>query len=837
MKSSNLTRDEAAVRADLIRNVAYEIDLDLTGTEDDTFTSTVRITFDANDPSAETFLDLAARRVDSVVVNGTAVEDAYADGRIRLTSLADHNVVEVSAQCAYSRSGVGMHRFVDPVDQEVFLYTQFEPQDAHRVYACFDQPDIKAPITMSATAPAGWEVVSNARVASRPDAGTAGRWAFEPTEPISTYISALVAGPYHRVDARHGDVELGIFCRKSMAEYLDPDEIIELTAQGLDYFAERFDMAYPFGKYDQLFVPEFNFGAMENPGCVTFSERYVFRSRVTQAARLSRANTILHEMAHMWFGDLVTMRWWDDLWLNESFATFMAHKAVAEATRFGEDSWADFAHSMKAWAYQQDQLPSTHPIVADILDTESVMANFDGITYAKGASVLKQLHAWVGEDAFIEGLRDHFQRHAWGNAELADFLDALEGPSGRALGSWSKSWLETAGVATLSARIDTDDDDVMTAVEIAQVAPSAHPTLRPHRLGIGLYETVDGVLTRTDFVEVDIDGPSTTVDALAGRPRPDLLLLNDQDLAYAKVRLDSRSIEALERSLGTMPDGVARAVCWGSLWDATRDAELAARRFADLVCEHGPVEADVSVLQTLLRQAFACADRYGDPANRTALRERIAATSRAGLDRSEPGSDRQLIWARAVISSRTDAAFVAGLLDGSTLVEGLTVDTDLRWFALGHLAAMGEADADAIERELERDPTDVGRRGAETALAARPTADAKAEAWRRAMDTSSAMHTRRAVLRGFWQVEQSDVLADYASTAWVEALPSLWHQVSGEEGLTMTEAIYPHPMISEDVVAAADRAFDADLPGIAKRSVSEGRDATQRALRARVVDG
>ena len=817
MNASNLTRDEAAARAALIRNVAYEIDLDLTGTEEETFTSTVRITFDTLDPSAETFLDLAARRVDSVVVNGTEVEDAYADGRIRLAGLDEHNVVEVSAQCVYSRSGVGMHRFVDPVDQEVFLYTQFEPQDAHRVYACFDQPDLKAPITMSATAPAGWQVVSNARVASRPEEGQSGSWTFEPTKPISTYISALVAGPYHRVDARHGDVELGIYCRKSMAEHLDPDEIIELTGQGLDWFAEQFDMSYPFGKYDQLFVPEFNFGAMENPGCVTFSERYVFRSRVTQAARLSRANTILHEMAHMWFGDLVTMRWWDDLWLNESFATFMAHKAVAEATRFGDDSWSDFAHSVKAWAYQQDQLPSTHPIVADILDTESVMANFDGITYAKGASVLKQLHAW-------------------GNAELADFLDALEGPSGRALTSWSKSWLETAGVATLSPRIETDDEDVLTTVEVAQVAPSAHPTLRPHRLGIGLYDTVDGVLVRVDAVEVDIDGATTTIEALAGRPRPDLLLLNDEDLAYAKVRLDSRSVETLERSLGTMPDGVARAVCWGSLWDATRDAELAARRFADLVCEHGPVEADVSVLQTLLRQAFACADRYGDPDNRVALRERIAAVSRAGLDRAEPGSDRQLIWARAVISSRTDADFVTGLLDGSGTIDGLTIDTDLRWFALGHLAAMGEADASAIERELERDPTDVGRRGAETALAARPTPEAKAEAWRRAMDTSSAMHTRRAVLRGFWQVEQADVLADYAGKAWVEALPSLWHEVSGEEGLTMTEAIYPHPMISEDVVAAADRAVEADLPGIAKRSVSEGRDATQRALRARLVD-
>ena len=382
MTSSNLTRDDATRRARLITDVTYNVRLDLTGAAPEIFGTTTRINWTSTDTSQSIFVDLQVRSVERVVLNGRVLEDVYQDGRIHLDGLTERNELVVEATGEYSRSGVGLHRFTDPVDGEVFLYTQFEPFEAHRVFACFDQPDLKAPFALSVLAPIGWEVISNAAVAE----GTPedGEWTFEETPPLPTYITAVVAGPYHKVTSRHGDVDLGIYCRKSLAQYLDPDEIFELTSQGLDWFAETFDYPYPFGKYDQLFVPEFNFGAMENPGCVTFTETYIFRSRVTDATRLQRANTILHEMAHMWFGDLVTMTWWDDLWLNESFATFIAHTAVAEATRFGEDSWSDFAHSMKAWAYQQDQLPSTHPIVADMVDTESVMANFDGITYAKG---------------------------------------------------------------------------------------------------------------------------------------------------------------------------------------------------------------------------------------------------------------------------------------------------------------------------------------------------------------------------------------------------------------------------------------------------------------------
>ena len=834
--ASNLTHDEARARASVISDVAYAVVLDLAEGDPETYRSTTTVTFSTSHDEVETFLDLAHHRLLQVTINGREVEVEEGTGRVQLRGLARTNEVVVDARCAYSRSGVGLHRFTDPVDGEVFCYTQFEPQDAHRVFACFDQPDLKAPITVEVVAPAGWEVVSNGRVTQRPASGLEGRWRFAPTKPIPTYIAAVVAGPYHRVTDRHGDIELGVYCRRSMAAHIDPEEILGITRAGFDWFAEQFDLPYPFDKYDQLFVPEFNFGAMENPGCVTFSEQYVFRSKVTQAAHLSRANTILHEMAHMWFGDLVTMRWWDDLWHNESFATFMAHTAVAEATRFGGESWADFAHSMKAWAYQQDQLPSTHPIVADIPDTDSVMANFDGITYAKGASVLKQLHAWVGADAFTSGVRDYFRAHAYDNAELADFLKALEGPSGRQLDRWAAEWLQTAGVATLSVDVEADDDGVITAATVRQEATPEHPTLRAHRLALGLYGTIDGRLERADQITLDVRGASTPVPELVGRQRPELLLVNDDDLTYAKVRLDEPSTAALQRALGTMPDGVARAVAWGALWDGTRDAELPARDFAALVCEHGPAEADISVLQTLLRQAAACADRYGDPANREAVRARLAQVARAGLSRAEPGGDRQLVWVRQLVSSRTDAGFGLGLLDGTTEVEGLTVDPDLRWFVLGHLAAQGQVGHDAIDAELERDPTDLGRRGAESARAALPLVEAKAAAWDRARDEGLALHTRRAVLRGFWQVGQDELLAPYAGSRWVDVLPEVWRKVAPEEGLTLTEAFYPAAIIGDDVVAAADRALAEGLPPLALRSIGESRDSTLRALRAREAD-
>jgi aminopeptidase N len=835
--NDRLTRAEAQERARLLGDVDYAVELDLRPAGP-TFSSRTTVRFSCAEPGTSTFIDLDAATLHSATLNGRSVPpDAFADARIVLDGLAAHNELVVDAECAYQRTGVGLHRFTDPVDERVYLHTQFEPFDAHRVYACFDQPDLKAPFRLSVQAPADWVAASNGAVLKQPDAGSEGRWVFEPTPPVSTYITALVAGPYHSVHDRHGDIPLGLYCRQSLAEHLDPDEILGITRQGFDFFAETFDYRYPFSKYDQLFVPEFNAGAMENAGCVTFSEAYVFRAKVTDAARQRRAETILHEMAHMWFGDLATMRWWDDLWLNESFATYMAYLALAEATRF-RNAWTEFAYDIKAWAYQQDQLPSTHPIVADMVDTDAVRTNFDGITYAKGASVLKQLVAWVGFEAFIKGLRGYFRRHEWGNAQLADFLAALEESSGRDLDAWSAEWLETAGINTLRAELDAAGE-TYRAVTMVQEAPETNPTLRAHRLGVGLYDLGQSSLTRRRHVELDIAGERTEIPAVAGERIADLLLPNDADYAYAKIRLDEPSVDTVTEHLSALDDPLARALCWSAVWDMTRDAELPTRRWARLVGAHAASETDVSVQQTLLRQATTALDRYGDPHNRLPERAQLATTAKRALAEAEPGSDRQLIWTRAaavLADSDEDLAWVRDVLDGNEQLEGLAVDVDLRWHLVGCLATAGRADDALIDAELERDPTDMGRRRAEAARVSQPTPEAKQRAWQLLIDDRDVpLATMRSIVGGMQKAGQEGLLAEYVDR-YVDALPDIWGERSPEEALLLTEGLYPDTVVDERVVAAADRALALDLPGPAKRLLAEGRDRTQRALRARAAD-
>ncbi|HEX2192093.1 MAG TPA: aminopeptidase N, partial [Acidimicrobiales bacterium] len=673
MTEDNLTRAEAAERATTISGLSYEVNLDLT-TGEDTFVSDTTIRFSAPLVGLATFVDLDAESVREITFNGRPFPTAAWDpdrARIAVRGLLANNELRIVADCAYQHTGVGLHRVVDPVDGKVYLHTQFEPFDAHRVFACFDQPDIKGTFTLQVTAPEDWTVISNSPVAARD--GNVRR--FAPTPVISTYLAAVVAGPYHVHRERHGDLELGLYCRESLAPHLDPDEILTITRQGLDFFVAEFDYPFPFAKYDQLFVPEFNFGAMENPGCITFNENYVFRSRVTQAARENRANTILHEMAHMWFGDLVTMRWWDDLWLNESFATYMATHASAEATRFRR-AWVRFAADMKTTAVNQDQLPSTHPITADIVDTDSVRLHFDGITYSKGASVLRQLVAWVGQDAFRTGLQAYFPEHEWDNATLTDFLAALEQTSGRDLGAWSKEWLETAGVNTLRPAFALDTAGAYTDFAVVQEASAEQPTLRSHRVGLGVYSLAEGALVRTGQVELDVVGARTEVPQLRGRAQADLLLVNDGDLAYAKVRLDDRSLATLHEHLARIRDPLARTLCWTATWDMVRDAELATRRFVDLVRTHAADEEDDSVLGRLLGQAARAVDVFGAPANRPPSRASLAAGAWEQLSRAEPGSDRQLLWARhwlACIDRPSDLARARAILDGTEQVPGLAV--------------------------------------------------------------------------------------------------------------------------------------------------------------------
>ncbi|HEX5510710.1 MAG TPA: aminopeptidase N [Actinomycetales bacterium] len=847
----NLTRDEARERAAHLSVSSYEIDLDLTVGEE-TFGSTTTVRFSSNRPGSNTFIDLVAPSVRRVLLNGTELDPAeVADGtRVQLPSVQEENELVVEASCAYMNTGEGLHRFVDPVDKEVYLYSQFEVADARRVFAVFDQPDLKATFTFTVTAPSHWQVISNSPSPQPTEAAPgvvpgSSTWRFAPTPRLAPYVTAIVAGPYHvergELTSRDGRViPLGVFCRASLAEHLDADNVMDVTRRGFEYFERVFDVAYPFEKYDQLFVPEFNAGAMENAGAVTFVESYVFRSKVPEAMVERRALTILHELAHMWFGDLVTMRWWDDLWLNESFAEYASTVCLAEATRW-TSAWTTFSSMEKSWAYRQDQLPSTHPVVADMVDLEAVEVNFDGITYAKGASVLRQLVAYVGRDHFEEGLRRYFRQHAWGNTELGDLLAELEATSGRDLRAWSRVWLERAGVTTLRPELEVDDAGTITSLAVRQEVPDEHPTHRPHRLAIGCYDLVDGVMTRTRQVELDVDGELTPVPELVGAPRPDLLLVNDDDLAYAKVRLDETSMATAVARLDAFTDSLPRTLIWGAAWDMTRDAELAGRDFVDLVLGNVAAETDSSVVLVLLRQLTTTIRLYVAPEHRdavaTAAAERLLALAR----QAEAGSDTQLqlvkaFAAQAISAEQLDA--VAALLSGDEQLEGLSIDTDLRWELLTSLVVGGRAAEDEIDRELERDDTAAGRRAAAAARAAVPTEDAKRRAWASVVDSDDLPNAVQAsVIAGFGRVHDTSLLKPFVEP-YFAALPQVWASRTNEMAQQIVVGLYPTLLADEQTVERTDaflQSLNGDTTGL-RRLTLENRDGVLRALRAQARD-
>jgi aminopeptidase N len=840
--AGNLTRDEARERARLIDVKSYAIELDLTG-GDATFSSVSVVRFLTAAPDQDTFINLTAPAVREITLNGTDIGPEAFDGeRITLTGLARENELRIAAECAYSRDGEGLHRFADPADGRVYLYSDLETFDAHRIYACFDQPDLKATYEFSVTAPDDWIVISNMApdVPGEPVRGPGGplRWHFPPTPVMSTYITAVAAGPYHVVSSEHDGIPLGIYCRASLAEYLDPDEIFEITRQGFDFFHDAFGVRYPFGKYDQLFVPEFKEGAMENAGCVTFLEDYVFRSRVTDFAREGRAETILHEMAHMWFGNLVTMRWWDDLWLNESFATWAGTIAQVEGTRWSS-AWTTFAQLYKSWAYRQDQLPSTHPIAADIPDIHAVEVNFDGITYAKGASVLKQLVAYVGRDNFLAGVRRYFDRHAWGNATLADLLSALEHTSGRDLSSWSKEWLETAGVNTLRPQLETDSAGRFTVFAVRQEAPPSHPALRTHRIAIGLYDRTDAGLVRRRRIEVDAVGERTEVPELAGERQPDLVLVNDDDLSYAKIRLDDRSLRTLIASIGDFADSLPAALSWAAAWDMCRDGEMAARDYVRLVLSGIRSVCDISVTQTLLRQATQAIRRFADPAWRETGLSVVADALHGLLRGAEPGSDVQLAYAQAfagVATAPGHLALLAGLLSGSVVINGLAVDTELRWALLHRLVSRACAGPAEIEAELARDATDAGERRAASCRAAIPRPGAKQAAWDQIVSGKLPNATFRATLAGFHNQDQADLLEPY-TRKYFDEVARAWRDWGPDMARYFAESAYPRIDVSAETIRLTDSCVaDTDPPAGLRRLLLEGRDDVARAQRCRHRD-
>jgi aminopeptidase N len=851
MQLAEITRTETSERARLLRVESYDVELDLTLSQRH-FRSRSVIRFECAEPGAQTYVDLAADTVHEIALNGAPIDPAaaYAEGRITLTGLAASNELRVAADCAFSTDGTGLHRAVDSADGRVYCYTHFEPADARKVFANFEQPDLKASFSFHITAPANWLVLSNQPApepehqGADPHSTPAATWHFAATPRISTYLTAIVAGEYHLVSDSHTTpggqvIPLGLACRQSLAPYLEPDDMLGITRQGLDYYTRLFQGPFPFAKYDQVLVPEFPAGAMENVGCVTFSENSLFRSKVTDARYEQRATEILHEMAHMWFGNLVTMRWWDDLWLNESFAEMCAVQSCAEATRFA-DAWTTFCSGRKVWGYMQDQQPSTHPIAADVPTLSEAIANFDGISYAKGGSVLKQLVAYAGRDNFFAAIRAYLAEHAWGNATLADLLSALEESSGRSLADWSKAWLETAGPNTLRSEFAVDADGRFADFAVLQEAPPEQPTLRPHHIAIGLYSRQDGAaLVRTHRVETDVAGARTAVPELAGLPRPDLILLNDDDLGYAIVRFDDRSLRTLTTSIGEFADSLARTVCWSAVLDMALQAEISLPAFARIVAAGMGYEPSISVLQFLLGLTSELVMLTADPSQLAELQQTLADAAMPLLQSAEPGSDHQLAWAQLLAATAVTPAqldLLAGLLAGNAEVPGLAVDTELRWALLRRLATTGRAADAEIDAELARDNTDEGRRHAASCRASVPDAAHKEAAWR-LLAESDALGTEGVieVARGFGQVDHAVLIAPYAER-YFEVLPDIWTSKGDQFKFLLATLLFPYAAASHALLDRIDAFLAAGdrNPGMA-RVLIQGRDTVEKALRARAL--
>jgi aminopeptidase N len=824
---SVLTRDEAQTRARLLDVHRYTIELDLT-TGEDTFDSRTVIAFTAR-ADADTFVELKPAELRSVTLDGRPLDpETLVENRLPLPGLTTgEHELRVDASMRYSRTGEGMHRFTDPTDSETYVYTQLFMEDVQRVFAAFDQPDLKAVFDLSVKAPEDWTVLANGITEHLGE----GRWQAAPTPLISTYLVAVAAGPWHSVRTEHRGLPFGIHCRRSLAPHLDADaeEILDITKQCYDRYHEKFEEPYPFDSYDQAFVPEFNAGAMENPGLVTFRDEFIYRSAVTDTERQTRGMVIAHEMAHMWFGDLVTLQWWDDIWLNESFAEYMGYQTLTEATRF-TDTWTDFGVVRKAWGYDADQRPSTHPLAPEnVDDTAAALLNFDGISYAKGASALRQLVAWLGEKDFLAGINTHFARHKFGNATLADFIDSLASGTERDVHAWADAWLRTTGVDTLTPTITRTEDGTHTLT--VDRAGS-----RPHRIAVGLYDQDPGDTGRLVLRErLDLDVPQTEPHPLGKRPA--LLLLNDGDLTYAKVRFDPDSFEAVRTGLSGLPEPLTRAVVWNALRDAVRDGELPASAYLDAARAHLPHETDLALVQGVL--AFASAqvtDRYLTPEARPVALATLTALCRDLIRRTEDGSNPglRLIAVRHFIDVAAHPDTIAAWLTEGTVPGGPELDPELRWRVLGRLAVLGATDEPAIAAELERDPSATGQEGAARCRAALPDPEAKRTAWEAMFTTDDlSNYLFTATARGFWQPEQADLVREYVPRFYPDAVA-----LAARRGPAMADAAgrwaFPTHAVDADTLRLGEECLrDADLTPSLRRKLVDQLDDLARALRVR----
>ncbi|CAM5673264.1 aminopeptidase N [Streptomyces purpurascens] len=824
---SVLTRDEAQTRAELLDVHRYTIELDLTA-GDETFDSRTLIRFSAR-TDGDTFVELRPDELRSVTLDGHPLDPEALDGnRLPLKNLtAGEHELRVHALMRYSRTGEGMHRFTDPTDGETYVYTQLFMEDVQRVFAAFDQPDLKAIFELSVQAPEGWIVLANGITEQ-----TGGVWKAAPTPLISTYLVAVAAGPWHSVRTEHRGLPFGLHCRRSLAPYLDADadELFDVTRACYDRYHEKFDEPYPFDSYDQAFVPEFNAGAMENPGLVTFRDEFVYRSAVTDTERQTRAMVIAHEMAHMWFGDLVTLKWWDDIWLNESFAEYMGYQTLTEATRF-TDTWTDFGVTRKSWGYDADQRPSTHPVAPDAVDdTASALLNFDGISYAKGASALRQLVAWLGDKDFLAGINTHFARHKFANATLADFIDSLAGATERDVHAWADAWLRTTGVDTLTPQVAPGENGTCALTV-------DHAGSRPHHIAVGLYDRDLGDDGRHLVLRerLHLDLPQTGTHPIGKRPA--LLLLNDGDLTYAKVRFDPESFETIRKELSGLPEPLTRAVVWNALRDAVRDGELAPAAYLETARAHLPLETDLAVVQGVL--AFAStyiADHYLTPEERPAALATLSDLCRDLIRRTEDGDNPglRLIAVRHRIDVAAHPDTIAAWLADGTVPGGPELDPELRWRVLARLAVLGATDEAAIAAELERDPSASGQEGAARCRAALPDPEAKDSAWQAMFgsdDLSNYLFTATAA--GFWQPEQADLVRAYVPRYYTDAVAVADRRGPAIATVVGRSAFPAHAVDAEHLRLGEECLRDAGPVPALRRKLVDQLDDLARALRVR----
>jgi aminopeptidase N len=766
-----LKQAEAELRKKQVADVRYALDMDLPET-DSPFQGTVRISFTFHPQNQPLRVDFARGKVESVKINGRTTKFEADDVALRLDEKLlqpnAKNEVEIRYEHPYSKDGNGLYWFRDPVDQQAYTFTHFEPYAANSMFPNFDQPDLKATYQLKVKVPKSWTVVSSVRESKVTAAGDKNVWEFPETLKFSTYLFSLHAGPYRVWEDKSFRIPLRLMARQSLAQYVPVDTWFKTTRHGLDFLGKYMGYEYPFGKYDQVVVPDFNAGAMENVAAVTFSERFLVRGQRTQADEQSLAGTIQHELAHMWSGNLVTMHWWNDLWLNESFATYAGTMTMAADPRF-PSTWIGF-HRSKSRSYFQDQLVTTHPIVTEVPDTMST--NFDGITYGKGASFLKQLHFLVGEKAFQKGLQIYFNQHAFGNTRVNDFIAAMEKATGRSLQTFAKEWLHTAGVNTLAVDF-TCKKGKIDQFHLKQSAPAEQPTLREHKTQLALYKWKGERFELIKEAAVGYQSASTPWKEAKGLTCPDLVFPNQNDHDYVQVVLDPVSYKNAAAHLQAIDSPMQRIMVWNAVTDMILSTDLSLTDYTRFVVQQLPLEKDYDVLRAIdgnvSRDLLGFVEWIPEPAVKQEILQDLIQVYEGTLKSSLPTDSKKIQWGtyRQILTLAGQTETLLSLWQGKTTFPGVTIDQDERWGLLESLSRLGHKEAMAwSDAEKKKDPTSLGHRRYLAVQASFPNYDQKMKMLEPIVkaDRSLSGQERYAIMGNLFPRSQQELLKRYEPT-------------------------------------------------------------------------